>query len=184
MKIIAIVISALLISNSVISQPCNCSAAFDYMVEKIEANYSGFKDKVTTQNKNVYQSFTDSLKTIASASINQQQDSCYKVLKHWISFLKDGHVSVGISSNNNNADSIRQRFANWPSVNYSNVSFANYLNKNKRNLKRNLKFKAISISYLFRQAPKLLLIAGKAHLYLFSLPTFLALVSPRPSEWH
>ena len=125
------------LSAAAFTQTCDCKAALNYAAKKIEANYSGFKDKVTPGNQGVYNLFTDSLRAVADMPVSQQQDSCVKVLRNWISFFKDGHVGVGISlaSVNIPPDSVRAKFSSWPVINYIPATFAAYLAQNKKTLK-------------------------------------------------
>ena len=122
------------------SQPCDCKVAFDYTKRKIETNYSGFKDKVTADNRAVYNEFTDSLKAEAAKPVYQEQFNCVKVIASWLKFFKDGHVGVNISvpnavNNLVNKDSIRSVYANSPKVSYTVAAFNEYLEKNKKSLK-------------------------------------------------
>jgi hypothetical protein len=133
-----VILFLLLFYNAVVAraQTCDCQYAYDYTIKKIEANYSGFRDKVTNANRGLYQAFKDSLGKVAALPVNQQQDSCLKVLWNYIGFLKDGHVSVRLTTNVAvHPDSIRASFASWPSLPYTNTSFKEYLHQNKSKLK-------------------------------------------------
>lgn len=133
-------LTALLAASSGFAQTCDCKAALDFTVQKIEANYSGFKDKVRLDNQAAYQAFTDSLQVVAAAPAYQRHDSCYSLLNRWLGFLKDGHTYINYTFVSNvpmdvNADSVRQLYARWPKVNHDAASFANYLATNKKRLK-------------------------------------------------
>jgi hypothetical protein len=124
---------------SIRAQTCDCKAALEYTVQKIETNYAGFRDKVTPANRSAYAAFTDSLRGIAAIPAYSQQDSCYKVLQRWIGFFRDGHINIGITSTAGGPaalppDSIRAKFASWPVVKHTVANFAAYLARNAKRL--------------------------------------------------
>ena len=116
------------------SQTCDCAAAFNYMVPKVEANYSGYRDKVTSSNRSTYTAFTDSTRQLAGTPVYQRQDSCYWLLSRWIGYMKDGHISVSFNASATavQPDSIRKQFADWPSIPHTVSSFTKYLKEKKR----------------------------------------------------
>src|SRR5688572_12212028 len=79
----SVALAALMLSQVIYSQTCDCKAAFEFTVQKIEANYSGFTDKVTTANRAKYHVFSDSIRAMAATASYQRQDSCYSLLNHW-----------------------------------------------------------------------------------------------------
>jgi hypothetical protein len=116
------------------SQTCDCAAAFNYMVLKVETNYSGFKDKVTSTNRSLYTAFTDSTRQLAGNPAYQRQDSCYWLLSRWIGYMKDGHINISFNTSGSasiNPDSIRKQFATWPTIPHTASSFARYLKQKK-----------------------------------------------------
>lgn len=134
------VLSVLWITLSSNAQTCNCKTALDFTIQKIEANYSGFRDKVTAANQAAYHAFTDSFKTIAATPAYQRADSCFDLLTRWLGFMKDGHTYISPSFGANvpedvSADSVRKAYAGWPRVNHTAASFAKYLTANKKRLK-------------------------------------------------
>lgn len=138
MKKSIVALTVLVSSLTGSAQTCDCQTAFDFTVQKIEANYSGFKDKVTAANQSEYRAFTDSLRSMAATTVYQRHDSCHSLLTRWLGFMKDGHTYVNMFANiptNVNPDSVRGLYANWPVVKHTSASFATYLSTHKKQLK-------------------------------------------------
>jgi len=123
-------------SMSSYAQDCDCKSAFDYVVQKVEANYSGFRDKVTTATRPQYDQLTSEARTLASKEVYQRQDSCFQLLSRWLKFMKDGHINISFTGSapvvQDDPATIRKRFAGWPSINHTEASFAKYLASNKK----------------------------------------------------
>ncbi|MES1182048.1 MAG: S41 family peptidase, partial [Flavobacterium sp.] len=79
------------------SQACNCSAQLDYAIQKIEANYAGYADKVTAVTSIKYQELNSFYRKKAAAENNA--DSCLQLIREWTKFFKDGHIQVAKKSN-------------------------------------------------------------------------------------
>lgn len=118
------------------SQTCNCKENFQFVVNKTKLNYPGFHDKVNASDSVAFNQFTDSLLQLALTKENQPFDSCMNVIKSWIKFFHDGHMYVyaNLPQQNEDKDLIRNRYKNWPKVNYTGTSFRQYL-KTQKNLK-------------------------------------------------
>jgi len=119
------------------SQPCNCSSALSYTIQKVETNYSGLKDKVRDDNRAAYTAFKTDLTEKAALPENQQKQPCGTIINAYLKFFKDGHLNLNINSAppTNNPDSIRAFFANTPKVDYTKEAFQTYLKTNAKNLK-------------------------------------------------
>lgn len=131
-----LVVLMLLASNfNSIAQTCNCQEALNFAVNKTETNYSGFKDKVTSDNKLYYKSYTDSIKLLAAKPENQQQTMCVKLIDAWLKFFNDRHLYTSTGSDKPNNDSIRAQFAGSPTAIFTSASFDEYIMKNKKKLK-------------------------------------------------
>lgn len=74
------------------AQRCPCIKNLDFTINKVEHNYAGFRDKVTTETRASYQAHTDSFRIKAAASTSDT--ACRRVLYRWLRWFKDGHISM------------------------------------------------------------------------------------------
>ena len=78
-------------------QNCDCPKEFDFLVNKIEKDYAGFKDKVNDSNIEEYNKFTE---LIRSKTKNTRTFvRCTMVLDEWLKFFNDKHLSLSSESN-------------------------------------------------------------------------------------
>ena len=68
---------------------CNCEQALNQLIEKVESDYPGFKEKTTYEL--IYSNFKEGLR-IKSKSI-QEQD-CDDLLETYLDYFKDGHITL------------------------------------------------------------------------------------------
>ena len=132
MRIVALLL--LFITAQAAAQPCDCSAAFSFAVQKIETNYAGFRDKVNKETAPAYNALTDSLRQQAHQPQNQTEGNCIQLIRTWKAFFKDGHVQAFTRSSgaaSANADSIRQLYKNSEKVAMTEAAFKTYLQKEK-----------------------------------------------------
>ncbi|MBB5635584.1 hypothetical protein HDE68_001472 [Pedobacter cryoconitis] len=82
-----------LVNVETFAQNCNCAEEFQYVKDKIEKNYAGFRDKVNPKTSAAYQKYSAQVlersKNITSAPY------CVNLINEWIGFFKDGHIEVG-----------------------------------------------------------------------------------------
>ncbi len=113
-------------------QECNCTADFNFMVNKVTTNYSGYSVKVTKAN----QSLLDSLTTrLAKQSATANEQECDSLLEEWLMFFRDGHLGAGNkrltlipeSLSTKPPEKIREQFSAWPSIHLSEGEFERYL---------------------------------------------------------
>lgn len=90
MKKILIIFLALGTLGNAYSQKNDCISDFEFLVEKIEADYPGYQDKVTEANKNQLNNLTKALKK----KIKNHPDSCFFYMKKYTDFFNDGHLRV------------------------------------------------------------------------------------------
>lgn len=64
---------------------------FDFVVDKITANYAGYDTKVTDANRDEFAALTARLRTQAGAASDEQLNS---LLTEWVNFFKDGHTRI------------------------------------------------------------------------------------------
>lgn len=131
MRIVALLL--LFITAQAAAQPCDCSAAFSFAVQKIETNYAGFRDKVNKETAPAYNALTDSLRQQARQPQNQTEGNCIELIRTWKAYFKDGHVQAFTRSSaaSANADSIRQLYKNSEKVAMTEAAFKAYLQKEK-----------------------------------------------------
>ena len=72
---------------------CNCNADLKFVIEKIEKEHPGFSVNVTDKNIELYRSLKDSL-VIETKKENISRDLCQKIIKKYISFIKDKHLQI------------------------------------------------------------------------------------------
>jgi hypothetical protein len=72
-----------------------CRAALDFVIEKTEANYSGFRDKVTSGTEATYTALTAA--TRRRADTTTTDGACFALLNDWLHFFHDGHIAVRLS---------------------------------------------------------------------------------------
>ncbi len=87
-----ILITILLLYFSVKSQHCTCLENFDFLVSKIENDYSGFGDKVNATTEKEYAMFTQSLRDKAGKT--QSLYRCTLLLDAWLKFFDDKHLQI------------------------------------------------------------------------------------------
>lgn len=78
-------------------QNCDCQKELDFLINKIESDYAGFKDKVNKSNIKEYNEFTNKLKIKAKKTTTFLR--CTMVMDEWLSFFKDKHLSLSFDRN-------------------------------------------------------------------------------------
>lgn len=123
-----IVIFFLFLTTQAQSQDCSCLANFSYMIGKVKKNYAGYYDKVTVANQQKFDLFTDSLLAVAQKSDKYQ---CSSILREWLAFFKDKHMTAGIDATGFSDDAIRQFYAKDIKASFTETQFYQYLENNK-----------------------------------------------------
>jgi hypothetical protein len=82
----------LLITTRLLAQSCHCAAEFAFLKADIENNYAGFTDKVNSDTKAAYDSFSEDIMRRARKATTPVR--CLALMEEWIAFFKDGHTSV------------------------------------------------------------------------------------------
>lgn len=82
-----------LVPTNTFSQECNCAQEFQYVKNKIEKNYAGFRDKVNPKTKIAYQKY--SAQVLERSNKITSSPYCVNLINEWIGFFKDGHIEVG-----------------------------------------------------------------------------------------
>ncbi len=95
------------------AQDCNCAEQFTFAKEKITINYSGYKDKVTSENQAEYEAYT---KRYTQLTTDTQVDTtCFRLVYEWTRWFKDGHIQMGIKPGE--PEEIRAQFVDWETIN-------------------------------------------------------------------
>lgn len=78
------------LTTHVKSQTSDCSKDFDFLVQKIKADYPGYADKVTPDTRQDLQKLEQELRN----KIQLHPDSCWKYLSSYASWFKDNHLRI------------------------------------------------------------------------------------------
>jgi len=89
-KVFLIVLITVVINKFALSQTTDCLKDFDYLVKKIQADYPGYNDKVTSAN----QAELAVLEKEIRQKISKYPDSCGHYLNEYTNFFKDHHLGV------------------------------------------------------------------------------------------
>ena len=91
MKRIIIIFFGFVLHVSVLyAQTNDCLNDFDFLIEKIKADYPGYNDKVKPENKGQLETLRNNLRN----KISHYPDSCSTYLKQYVAFFKDNHLRV------------------------------------------------------------------------------------------
>lgn len=126
--ILASVLLLFLISFNSFGQPCNCSQEFNYVKDKIEKNYAGFKDKVNSKTEATYQKRTQV--ALEQSQLITTPAHCVYLINEWLTFFKDGHIQIGrnrISKEKEEAK-IQERIQAMERLSLSNEELTNLKN--------------------------------------------------------
>lgn len=91
--ILTSVLLLFLITFRSFGQPCNCSQEFNYVKDKIEKNYAGFKDKVNSKTEATYHKRTQA--ALEQSQLITTTPHCIYLINEWLTFFKDGHIQIG-----------------------------------------------------------------------------------------
>lgn len=117
--------------SSAVAQPASCRQSFDFVVAKIEQNYSGFRDKVTPATRAAYDRTTAAQRRRADGTSTDEE--CSAVLHDWIAFFRDGHMDLYYyltSPKVVDTPAVRARFARWPARALSRAEAERYYARN------------------------------------------------------
>lgn len=92
-KLLLIALMIIFKAKMVGQEMCNCNADLNFVIEKIEKEHPGFSINVTDKNIQQYKSLKDSLTTETNKA-NLSKDLCQKIIKRYISLIKDKHLQI------------------------------------------------------------------------------------------
>ncbi len=123
MKKCIITILILVISLSSFSQDdCNCEQALNQLIEKVESDYPGFKEKTTYEL--IYSNFKEGLK---SQSKNIQEQDCFDLLKTYLGYFKDGHIGLSKTGDKEVAQPEEKDSKSYSKIKISTKDFYKYI---------------------------------------------------------
>jgi hypothetical protein len=93
-KLFSIIVMYTLATPAYPQNDCNCEKALGNLIATVESSYPGFAEKTT--DKLIYNNFKENLKSRAPVT---KSESCTELLKEYVSFFRDGHISVFGSAN-------------------------------------------------------------------------------------
>jgi hypothetical protein len=95
MKLISIILIGFVLNVSVLqAQTKDCLKDFDFLIEKIKADYPGYNDKIKPENIDQLEALEKNLRN----KISLYPDSCSTYLKQYVAYFKDNHLRVGKKS--------------------------------------------------------------------------------------
>jgi Peptidase family S41 len=102
---------SLLCTTHLFSQYCQvCDSSFKILSKKIELNYPGFIDKITS--KASYLNFKNQLQVKARNASGVYE--CFVILRQFLDSFKDPHISISLNFKDLSNDSIRKIVASAP----------------------------------------------------------------------
>ncbi|HNW73117.1 MAG: S41 family peptidase [Bacteroidales bacterium] len=89
MKTLIYALSVFFIASCYAQEHCNCEKALTQLILKVEAEYPGYAEK--TKDKPVYDHYKAKL---LSEARSRNETDCEDILKTYLQFFKDGHLSL------------------------------------------------------------------------------------------
>ncbi|MFA5010867.1 MAG: S41 family peptidase [Ignavibacteria bacterium] len=84
-----VLLTLIITSISYSQTDCGCEQALNQLIQKVETEYPGFKDK--TKDRILYNSFKENLITKAGSI---SESNCIELLRSYKDFFRDGHISI------------------------------------------------------------------------------------------
>lgn len=109
-------------------QHCNCSQEFNYVKDKIEKNYAGFKDKVNNKTQATYKERTQI--ALEKSRLITTPAHCIYLINDWLTFFKDGHIQIGRNRISKEREQVKlqERIQAIERINLSNQELTNLKN--------------------------------------------------------
>lgn len=96
------------------AQSCNCPEQFEFLTQKMAANYAGYQDKVTPATQAAFDAHTARYRALAAPVTSDT--TCARLLHEWTLFFKDHHVQMSYNGPQDNPEQVRQRFSAWEKI--------------------------------------------------------------------
>lgn len=93
------IIIALILLQTTLSQAqnCDCPKELEFLVQKIEADYAGFPDKVNNKTRTQYNDYTGKIRIKAKETKSFYR--CTLVLEEYLKYFNDKHLAIGFERN-------------------------------------------------------------------------------------
>lgn len=129
-RLLPIVAWALFFSPFAAAQQCPCSAQLDFLTQKIEQNYAGFRDKVNDSTKTAYAQHTDRYRQRCATA--KSDTACLRLMTEWGTWFRDRHIYMVAIPTPEKPEDIRKRFANVEKIELSEAAAKAWLDKDGR----------------------------------------------------
>lgn len=103
-------------------QSCECEKNLRHLISKVEANYSGFNDKVKKQNKTEYKNLCNKL---ISKSREAYGVTCYNLLSAYTNYFNDAHLYTTIAMPFRDSSVIREFYSEAPKLFFDTAKIYN-----------------------------------------------------------
>lgn len=131
-----LLIFAILISNLIYSQTCNCSDTFTWLKETFEKNDAGFQyvidQKGAADYKRICEIYVEKVKSITN------KNACADTLINWLRYFRKGHLwlepiadKASATTERIDKDKIRKQYKDWETYKYDEKEFNTYVSKLK-----------------------------------------------------
>jgi hypothetical protein len=124
--------SIIIMSFNALSQECNCSESFEWMISTFEKNDAGFQYVIDKKGLDDYNKFTANFKEKANnvTSVND----CHRIMLDWLHYFRKGHIGVGIKGTGVKDkkpidDETRQKYKNEKTIDLTDKQLIDILNK-------------------------------------------------------
>jgi hypothetical protein len=136
MKKITFFLALSLYSLGVVAQGnCDCLTNFNYMVDKVSHNYSGFADKVNPKTEKGYNILVDSLQKVAKNTSTLA--ACYPILEKYRTFFYDKHLQLDAKIPNEANANETSANSNAPTqTDWTKEALQKYLSKKPKKLQK------------------------------------------------
>lgn len=107
------------------AQDCSCARNFDFTAQKLEVNYSGYRDKVNDQTRAAYEEHTRQFRERAAQTTSDT--ACFNLTLRWTKFFKDQHVQMNYITPQESPEAVRARYAKSENIPVTEAEARAYL---------------------------------------------------------
>ncbi len=101
------------IGGLIFSQPaCNCIENLTFLSNSVEDNYILFEEKIKDSSESVYNSFKQT--QMDSALVNNHFYSCFQILRTYMRWFRDPHLTVSLRTSEKTKSIYRDYFSDFP----------------------------------------------------------------------
>ncbi|MDR2039525.1 MAG: hypothetical protein LBQ60_16500 [Bacteroidales bacterium] len=125
-----ILLIVVLVNKFALSQTADCLKDFDFLVKKIQADYPGYNEKVTNENRSLLLLLEKEIRQ----KITKYPDSCGYYLNEYTDFFKDRHLRVNRIWKGNNQQPEIMNISTYGKNLYINVDSLQQATKNTKRI--------------------------------------------------